>query len=193
MLIELLNLSAWTVKNQRNWGKGWCEIRLHEWNMYLVIENDPFAVCNSPLPNVQQVINAFRTPTMKSVEKSMLPEDSRPQYWCNRISSWPHAFSNGLIDTDRPVCIENGMLTKLTAVSPDPMNLLMQITFAITWGQPLRMNAFSISFVLLHRKDLNLWDYNLIGVNQQNRRRTFSNYYNKVKINNFIIQLIECV
>ena len=85
------------------------------------------------------------------------------------------------------------MLTKLTAVSPDPMNLLMQITFAITCGQPLRMNAFSISFVLLHRKDLNLWDYNLIGVNQPNRRRTFSSYYNEVKINNFIIQVIECV
>ena len=82
VLIALLNLSAWTAKNQRNWGKGWCEIRLHEWNMYPVIENNPFAVCNSPLPNVQQVINAFRTPTMKSVEKSMLPEDSRLQYWC---------------------------------------------------------------------------------------------------------------
>ena len=48
--------------------------------MNLGIENDPFAVCNSPLPDVQQVIKAFRTTTMKSVEKSMLPEDGRPQY-----------------------------------------------------------------------------------------------------------------
>ena len=163
---ELSKLSAWTVKKiSQNWGKEWCEIRLYEWNMDLGIENDPFAVCNSPLPNVQHVIKAFRTATMKSVEKSMLPEDSRPQYWCNKFRV-DHLHSViALIKTDRPVCIENGMLTRLIAVSPYLIKLLMQITFTITCGQFLRMNTFSISFVLLHRKSLNLGDYDLIGVN----------------------------
>ena len=38
---------------------------------------------------------------------------------------------------NRPVCFENGMLTKLTADSPDPMKLLMQITFVLRRFQSL--------------------------------------------------------
>ena len=78
-------------------------------------------------------------------------------------------------------CIENGMLTKLIAVSPYLIKLLMQITLTITCGQFLRMNTFSISFFLLHRKSLNLGDYDLIGVNQQNRRRTCHTFAIKLK------------
>lgn len=44
------------------------------------MENDPFTVCNSPLPNVQQAINSFRIATIKRLENSILPVDSRSQY-----------------------------------------------------------------------------------------------------------------
>lgn len=48
--------------------------------MNLGMENDPFTVCNSPLPNVQQAINSFRIATIKRLENSILPVDSRSQY-----------------------------------------------------------------------------------------------------------------
>ena len=49
-----------------------------------------------------------------------------------QISSGPPAFNHGLSNRNRHFCIENGMLTKLTAVGPDPMKLLKQLKYVGT-------------------------------------------------------------
>ena len=49
-----------------------------------------------------------------------------------QISSGPPAFNHGLSNRNRPFNVENGMLTKLTAVGPDPVKLLKQIKYVST-------------------------------------------------------------
>ena len=45
------------------------------------------------------------------------------------ISCRPPAFNNGLSNRNRLISIENGMLTKLTAVSPAPANNIRGYAF----------------------------------------------------------------
>ena len=45
------------------------------------------------------------------------------------ISCRPPAFNNGLSDRNRPISMENRMLTKLTAVSPAPANNIRGYAF----------------------------------------------------------------
>ena len=52
---------------------------------------------------------------------------SMPQFSCR-----PPAFNNGLSNRNRLFCIENGMWTKLAAVSPDPTKLLKQTKYVGT-------------------------------------------------------------
>ena len=62
----------------------------------------------------------------------MLPQDTTELYIDSlsilQISSGPPALNHGLSNRNRHFCIENGMLTKLTAVGPDPMKLLKKKT-----------------------------------------------------------------
>ena len=63
-----------------------------------------------------------------------------------------HQFNNGLSNRKRPFCIENGILTRLTAVSPDPLKLLKQMKYV-----GLQLNMFLMSSVVSVRKtSLNL-------------------------------------
>ena len=63
--------------------------------------------------------------------------------------------SNGLIYMNRPVYFENGMLAKLTVVSPDSMKLFMQISFVLARFQSLWRHFFGV-FCLLQTKTLDV-------------------------------------
>ena len=58
-----------------------------------------------------------------------------------------HQFNNALSNRKRPFCIENGILIRLTAVSPDPFKLLKQLKYV-----GLQVNTFSMSSVVSVRK-----------------------------------------
>ena len=57
----------------------------------------------------------------------MLPQDNGARYRCFQYaanSCRPPALNNGLSNRNRPFGIENGMLTKLTNVSPTPCKVM---------------------------------------------------------------------
>ena len=54
------------------------------------------------------------------------------QSFCAKVFKDHVSQVSGLSNRNRHFCIENGMLTKLTAVGPDPMKLLKQIKYVGT-------------------------------------------------------------
>ena len=78
-----------------------------------------------------------------------------------------HLIMN-LSDRNRPISIKNGMLTKLTAVSPDPANNI-QVRVLKFANEHFPMSSF-----VPVRNTLVMMGYDSIGVHQQIRKRDFT-------------------
>ena len=99
--------------------------------MNIRIENDSkFAThlyqtpSKSSMKSRLRMLETLKLPCFLKTRELNIDAFSMPQ-----TSSRPSAFNNGLRNRNRPFGIENGMLTKLTTVSPDSAKLLMRITY----------------------------------------------------------------
>ena len=76
---------------------------------------------------------------LKTTELNIVAFNTTPKIGVDHL----HQFNNGLSNRKRPFCIENGILTRLTAVTPDPLKLLKQTKYV-----GLQVNMFSMSSVV---------------------------------------------
>ena len=99
--------------------------------MNIGIENDShFAThlyqtsSKSSMKSRLQILETLKIPCFLKTTELNIDAFSMPQTWCR-----PPAFKNGFIDRNRPLSIEIGMLTKLTAVCPAPANNMRGYAF----------------------------------------------------------------
>ena len=78
----------------------------------------------SSLKSRLQILETLKIPCFLKTTELNIDAFSMPQTWCR-----PPAFKNGFSDRNRPLSIEIGMLTKLTAVSPAPVNNMRGYAF----------------------------------------------------------------
>ena len=88
--------------------------------MYIEIENDSrFAahlyqtLSKSSMKSRLRMLETLKIPYFLKITEHNIDAFSMPPIPCR-----PTAFNNGLSNRNRPISIENGMLTKLIAVSP---------------------------------------------------------------------------
>ena len=98
---------------------------------YIGIENDSHfsthlyqTSSKSSMKSRLRILETLKIPYFLKTTEHNIDAFSMPPISCR-----PPSFNNGLSNRNRPISIENGMLTKLTAVSTAPANNIRGYSF----------------------------------------------------------------
>ena len=121
---QLLSISEIEIKSDGKYDN-------MDWSMNIGIENDAHFVTHlyqtsskSSIKSRLRILETLKIPCFLKTTELNIDAFSVPQTWCR-----PPAFNNGFSDRNRPISIENWMLTKLTAISPASANNMRGYAF----------------------------------------------------------------